>query len=101
MSDLPTDEYLIYRITMDVSIPVYKVDKDGNPEEPACAMDYIRTDWKHTEATLLGSQEERLSVSPYKEASLPDCEICGLVHLDDIECIEGDEFLRDKYEEVE
>ena len=37
---------------------------------------------------------------PPKWDSLPDCEICGLVHLDDIECIEGDEFLRDKYEEV-
>ena len=38
---------------------------------------------------------------PPKWDSLPDCEICGLVHLDDIECIEGDEFLRDKYEEAE
>jgi len=68
MSDLPTDEYLIYRITMDVSIPVQRMDANGNPEEPACAMDYVRVDWKYTEATLLGFQEERLSVSPYKEA---------------------------------
>ena len=62
MSDLPTDEYLIYRITMDVSIPVQRVDKNGEPEEVVCALDYVRMDWDCTEASLLGWTEERLIV---------------------------------------
>ncbi len=67
MSELPTDDYQIYRITMDVSIPVYKLGEDGKPIPVPSALDHLGIDWRLDECTFLGFQEERLSVSAYKE----------------------------------